>query len=152
MVCGRCRPTFSSALTGRGKHVRRTCRRASACRPDGFWQIAIGSAKNENIQNDEGPRMIPGPFLFSTTAGHCARRAFPPLILDWRAASFLQRVNRVNRKAGKAFFEPAGPANFHGIDFCRAAQAEMRSEEHTSELQSQFHLVCRLLLEQQKKI
>src|SRR5689334_23594541 len=24
---------------------------------------------------------------------------------------------------------------------------EMRSEEHTSELQSQFHLVCRLLLE-----
>src|SRR6267143_3183743 len=26
-----------------------------------------------------------------------------------------------------------------------------RSEEHTSELQSQFHLVCRLLLEQKKK-
>src|SRR5438309_6744933 len=29
-------------------------------------------------------------------------------------------------------------------------QAE-RSEEHTSELQSQFHLVCRLLLEKKKK-
>src|SRR5689334_23910906 len=27
------------------------------------------------------------------------------------------------------------------------AAAENRSEEHTSELQSQFHLVCRLLLE-----
>src|SRR5438309_9335827 len=27
----------------------------------------------------------------------------------------------------------------------------MRSEEHTSELQSQFHLVCRLLLEKKKK-
>src|SRR5689334_24109423 len=27
------------------------------------------------------------------------------------------------------------------------AQAGVRSEEHTSELQSQFHLVCRLLLE-----
>src|SRR5689334_24127341 len=27
-----------------------------------------------------------------------------------------------------------------------------RSEEHTSELQSQFHLVCRLLLEKKKKI
>src|SRR6266481_8234868 len=26
-----------------------------------------------------------------------------------------------------------------------------RSEEHTSELQSQFHLVCRLLLEKKKK-
>src|SRR5256884_5467336 len=29
--------------------------------------------------------------------------------------------------------------------------AEMRSEEHTSELQSRLHLVCRLLLEKKKK-
>src|SRR5689334_24512659 len=28
--------------------------------------------------------------------------------------------------------------------------ADPRSEEHTSELQSQFHLVCRLLLEKKK--
>src|SRR5689334_23472877 len=32
-----------------------------------------------------------------------------------------------------------------------ADRAERRSEEHTSELQSQFHLVCRLLLEKKKK-
>src|SRR5689334_14913702 len=32
------------------------------------------------------------------------------------------------------------------------ARGAMRSEEHTSELQSQFHLVCRLLLEKKKKI
>src|SRR5689334_24182531 len=31
-----------------------------------------------------------------------------------------------------------------------AASLEKRSEEHTSELQSQFHLVCRLLLEKKK--
>src|SRR5689334_25364386 len=30
-------------------------------------------------------------------------------------------------------------------------RSETRSEEHTSELQSQFHLVCRLLLEKKKK-
>src|SRR6266481_7776187 len=30
------------------------------------------------------------------------------------------------------------------------APAPPRSEEHTSELQSQFHLVCRLLLEKKK--
>src|SRR5689334_24553518 len=29
--------------------------------------------------------------------------------------------------------------------------ARVRSEEHTSELQSQFHLVCRLLLEKKKR-
>src|SRR5689334_25186344 len=31
-----------------------------------------------------------------------------------------------------------------------AAYNSVRSEEHTSELQSQFHLVCRLLLEKKK--
>src|SRR5438309_7215527 len=31
------------------------------------------------------------------------------------------------------------------------AKPTARSEEHTSELQSQFHLVCRLLLEKKKK-
>src|SRR5438309_7475818 len=34
---------------------------------------------------------------------------------------------------------------------CGIAPLEVRSEEHTSELQSQFHLVCRLLLEKKKK-
>src|SRR5689334_24209469 len=33
----------------------------------------------------------------------------------------------------------------------RAGEVLGRSEEHTSELQSQFHLVCRLLLEKKKK-
>src|SRR5205809_4654147 len=44
----------------------------------------------------------------------------------------------------------------HGISrmncssFSRAA-SDSRSEEHTSELQSRLHLVCRLLLEKKKK-
>src|SRR5712692_10788439 len=33
----------------------------------------------------------------------------------------------------------------------RSSWSGRRSEEHTSELQSQFHLVCRLLLEKKKK-
>src|SRR2546422_4656561 len=33
----------------------------------------------------------------------------------------------------------------------RLVQHEQRSEEHTSELQSRLHLVCRLLLEKKKK-
>src|SRR2546422_3960805 len=33
----------------------------------------------------------------------------------------------------------------------RRPQALLRSEEHTSELQSRLHLVCRLLLEKKKK-
>src|SRR2546422_7289719 len=34
----------------------------------------------------------------------------------------------------------------------RKARAQRRSEEHTSELQSRLHLVCRLLLEKKKSI
>src|SRR5699024_12824608 len=34
---------------------------------------------------------------------------------------------------------------------CRQADCSGRSEEHTSELQSRFDLVCRLLLEKKKK-
>src|SRR6267143_2293234 len=50
----------------------------------------------------------------------------------------------------------AGKARIIGADFAhpmlvRAREKSARSEEHTSELQSQFHLVCRLLLEKKKK-
>src|SRR5687768_18342400 len=38
------------------------------------------------------------------------------------------------------------------IDESRIKELEHRSEEHTSELQSRLHLVCRLLLEEKKKI
>src|SRR6267143_2866064 len=40
---------------------------------------------------------------------------------------------------------------FGGYEDLMARYHRMRSEEHTSELQSQFHLVCRLLLEKKKK-
>src|SRR2546427_3551920 len=40
------------------------------------------------------------------------------------------------------------PANWAGV---KASRLLLRSEEHTSELQSQSNLVCRLLLEKKKK-
>src|SRR5260221_9576393 len=41
---------------------------------------------------------------------------------------------------------------FIGADTQSAADGSMRSEEHTSELQSHSDLVCRLLLEKKKNI
>src|SRR2546422_6802052 len=38
-----------------------------------------------------------------------------------------------------------------GLDFHCSGESLKRSEEHTSELQSRLHLVCRLLLEKKKK-
>src|SRR2546422_5567394 len=47
----------------------------------------------------------------------------------------------------------AGGAEGDARDFRRLGdrQVLVRSEEHTSELQSRLHLVCRLLLEKKKK-
>src|SRR5436309_9900172 len=55
-------------------------------------------------------------------------------------------------------FIPIGPLEWHGphlpmgMDGLHAHTVAMRSEEHTSELQSRENLVCRLLLEKKKKI
>src|SRR6267143_5146277 len=42
---------------------------------------------------------------------------------------------------------PATVVSVHQHGFAHLNHEATRSEEHTSELQSQFHLVCRLLLE-----
>src|SRR5687768_17913014 len=47
---------------------------------------------------------------------------------------------------------PRRRANAHDAAGPRRLRREGRSEEHTSELQSRLHLVCRLLLEKKKKI
>src|SRR5260370_17458207 len=39
-----------------------------------------------------------------------------------------------------------------GSSWCTSRSRRLRSEEHTSELQSHLNLVCRLLLEKKKKI
>src|SRR2546422_5354550 len=39
----------------------------------------------------------------------------------------------------------------HRASSASTASSRIRSEEHTSELQSRLHLVCRLLLEKKKK-
>src|SRR5687768_17716457 len=60
----------------------------------------------------------------------------------------------------KIFIEVDAHGDGRGLERARAAWAKKkkdeeqkygRSEEHTSELQSRLHLVCRLLLEKKKK-
>src|SRR2546430_5477442 len=80
--------------------------------------------------------LFPYTTLFrSATLSHLSRdRHFPGRADD--------RV----RLRGLSFAGSAGPAAAL-VDLCRDAG---RSEEHTSELQSQSNLVCRLLLEKKK--
>src|SRR5258708_18517839 len=55
-------------------------------------------------------------------------------------------VNTIGQAAGEVYNNSLGP--FHA--FFWSSDVGMRSEEHTSELQSPDHLVCRLLLEKKK--
>src|SRR5947209_17321892 len=59
------------------------------------------------------------------------------------------------RAPSPALRRGAAPSNFargaaEGCRGCGAFRAKLRSEEHTSELQSRQYLVCRLLLEKKK--
>src|SRR2546430_3922677 len=66
-------------------------------------------------------------------------------------AHFIQEDGATVRqlKATDAALQRAGKRAFHMAEELALYQA--RSEEHTSELQSQSNLVCRLLLEKKKK-
>src|SRR5256885_11747141 len=58
----------------------------------------------------------------------------------------------VPKQAGAGALSDAAskPIFIEGLEGWREAAARMRSEEHTSELQSPCNLVCRLLLEKKK--
>src|SRR2546430_13650577 len=79
-----------------------------------------------------------------------------PYTTLFRSEYFRQGFHELPRIAGKTIpFPMKKPCGFL-FAFCLlltavALPAANRSEEHTSELQSQSNLVCRLLLEKKKK-
>src|SRR5205085_10924718 len=92
----------------------------------------------------------------------------PPISTLFPYTTLFRSRRRVFHTAGRAQARPLCRARDHeavGCAFCADRAAERtgdtgcergtrsaRSEEHTSELQSQSNLVCRLLLEKKKKI
>src|SRR2546422_5733137 len=68
---------------------------------------------------------------------------------DLREAERARRGHRVDaRDRGELLLERRRHGGGHRLG---ARARKRRSEEHTSELQSRLHLVCRLLLEKKKK-
>src|SRR5258708_9712143 len=59
------------------------------------------------------------------------------------------RADHLGQESGG--FPRAAAARFSGLHDLLHQLPRLRSEEHTSELQSPDHLVCRLLLEKKKK-
>src|SRR5690554_6982729 len=67
------------------------------------------------------------------------------------ATAFVQGVVERHLVAGFPFLLRQGTSSLSEMTAKGRGLARNRSEEHTSELQSRQHLVCRLLLEKKKK-
>src|SRR2546429_6141858 len=81
-------------------------------------------------------RRPPRSTLFPYTTLFRSRRRSTSIVGSWRAS---RRSEGLPSSAGSPWH------------LSRRRSAAARSEEHTSELQSRLHLVCRLLLEKKKK-
>src|SRR5690554_7589245 len=102
------------------------------------------SVKNESLNPD---RMLIGHSLRQESL-HLRVEAGQNQVVDQRLKVVSQRVRRASRQAS----QPEMVSRV--LDLTaeqQAKQVQMRSEEHTSELQSRPHLVCRLLLEKKKQ-
>src|SRR5438309_2977513 len=92
------------------------------------------------VSRGTGARLPKEKDYESTDSQHCYHRARGP------------RQNHAGGRHAEAKWhfprERSGSRAGNGFE----RTGTRRSEEHTSELQSQFHLVCRLLLEKKKKI
>src|SRR5690625_6773936 len=88
---------------------------------------------------------INGPNIIKTKLFEQSGRRQHPLGMPLKAAGQLENRGHMLQK---------GAAHIFGCGIKTPRQQTrqiMRSEEHTSELQSRGHLVCRLLLEKKKK-
>src|SRR2546429_6394929 len=75
---------------------------------------------------------------------------FPYTTLFRSARRQRHRVREINIGDATVLLQLAQDTQVEAVQLGEAAHAR-RSEEHTSELQSRLHLVCRLLLEKKKK-
>src|SRR5690625_5889772 len=105
---------------------------------------------NDNV---EGPinATAPNPLRnkdFTAVLGNVLNRPYlftvPKTIIDLALGEMGQLITRGQYVLPKK-------AKEYGYNFHYPHLNEARSEEHTSELQSRGHLVCRLLLEKKKK-
>src|SRR5579872_3003466 len=78
-----------------------------------------------------------------------ARTAFPADVAESRAALLRRAPALGEGPDARARGAPGGTA-FDACENAALTGGRDRSEEHTSELQSRPHLVCRLLLEKKK--
>src|SRR5207248_6589465 len=97
------------------------------------------------------------PFFFTYSPHHRALHSFPTRrssdLETWRSTTRTTFI--LSTRTSLTTRSRAGASTAVGLPTCsstsRGRSFRQRSEEHTSELQSPYDLVCRLLLEKKKK-
>src|SRR5205823_12318119 len=133
----------------------RTARRSRAA-----TQAAASRPRAKIVQiGSRGAKRVPGGEI-SRTSGSESQDRVSPSALVRRAytialpiASGARRRAAARSNAGSAWRQARACTSNSEIPYARSTSsiAPVRSEEHTSELQSLAYLVCRLLLEKKKK-
>src|SRR3989442_9156557 len=76
----------------------------------------------------------------------------PPRSTLFPYTTLFRSLNGSGRSGARASVDELGRRGWSHLPVLGPPTVSVRSEEHTSELQSRPHLVCRLLLEKKKKI
>src|SRR5687768_18165133 len=121
--------------------------------PERLCSWAARRVRCAKASSVRGTRLIQAPRAKSSPRWLPRRR--PSLSSTGKAP----KIRRAAPKRGHGRAKAGGPHDVDGANArftcrdrgCHTAHGRGRSEEHTSELQSRLHLVCRLLLEKKKK-
>src|SRR5689334_17777289 len=115
--------------------------------PLAIMKHQVSSADYQRCVTDNACRTLPADVAVATDR--------PAVMVSWRDADAYAAW--LSRKTGETYRLPsdeewayAAGNRWQDDGVPVDADDPSRSEEHTSELQSQFHLVCRLLLEKKK--
>src|SRR5689334_4655378 len=135
------RMTVAEANPSRSAHVRSVAREGrSGGRRGGRRTAARRARRLARPWRASGSRWQPASHSFHARTN--IRRSSP---------AKRSRTRSAIRSAQKPKVSALALTKIRAPSPSRAVASQPRSEEHTSELQSQFHLVCRLLLEKKKK-
>src|SRR5439155_16159327 len=89
-------------------------------------------------------------YVYSDDVTNSAQYAIDQNLAPVLSMSYGLCEAQTSRADAAALQSSARQANAQGITWFAASGRQLRSEEHTSELQSRGHLVCRLPLEKKK--
>src|SRR5699024_11655917 len=93
------------------------------------------------------PPLFPYTTLFRSPSRTRSVTGKPAPMRSWSRPTWEMTWGRSERRACSSSTSWHPPTEPHGCSCAPPPRYEGRSEEHTSELQSRFDLVCRLLLE-----